>query len=242
MSAGLAATSITSTDPNEPMLDHAQLVGTAAPVVWQQADVMSLPFSDAPFDAAVCQFGVTCFPDKVAAHEEVARVPRPGGTYLNSVWDRLEANEFAHEIGQKLAALYPDNPPTFMSRTPHGYFNDATIRASLAAGAYIEGTPLRSAIEVLQRIAVHVQSERVTDRSRRVTARRHQHARRIDLHVTLRAPGDLKDLPRRRGASGSCQRRANSSVTSRIAEDTQPAAMGPSACCMATPRCCIAPW
>jgi SAM-dependent methyltransferase len=172
MSASLTSTAITATDLNQSMLDHAQSVGTAAPVTWQQADVMALPFSDASFDAAVCQFGVMFFPDKVAAHAEVARVLRPGGTYLFSVWDRLEANEFVDEIEQALAALYPDDPPTFMSRTPHGYFDDATIRADLAATgafesvtidpidafsrapsadiaarAYLEGTPLRSAIE-----------------------------------------------------------------------------------------------
>ena len=125
--------------------------------------------SDSGFVGSVPEFY-----DRVAAHAEVARVLRPGGTYLFSVWDRLEANQFVHEIEQALAALYPDNPPTFMSRTPHGYFDDATIRADLgatgafesvtidtvdafsrapsadiAAKAYIEGTPLRSAIEAL---------------------------------------------------------------------------------------------
>ena len=175
MSAGLtASTAITATDLNQPMLDHAQSVGTAAPVTWQQADVMSLPFPDASFDVAICQFGVMFFPDKATAHSEVARILRPGGTYLFSVWDQLEANEFVDEIEQALAALYPDNPPTFMSRTPHGYFDDATIRADLAASgafesvtidpveafsrapsadiaarAYLEGTPLRSAVEAL---------------------------------------------------------------------------------------------
>lgn len=89
------------------LVRRAMSAGTAAPVVSQRAN--------ASFDAAVCQFGVMLFPDKVAAHAEVARVLRRGGTYLFSVRDQLEANEFAHEIEHELAALYPDNPPTFMS-------------------------------------------------------------------------------------------------------------------------------
>jgi SAM-dependent methyltransferase len=145
MVAGLTkSAAITATDLNQPMLDHAQSVSTAAPVTWQQADVMALPFPDASFDAVVCQFGVMFFPDQAAAHAEVARVLRPGGTYLFSVWDRTEANEFVHEVEQALAALYPDSPPTFMSRTPHGYFDEATIRADVAATSAFESVTIDS--------------------------------------------------------------------------------------------------
>jgi ubiquinone/menaquinone biosynthesis C-methylase UbiE len=173
MAAGLnESASITATDLNQPMLDHAEAVGTAAPVEWQQADVMNLPFPDASFDVVICQFGVMFFPNKVAAHAEVARVLRPGGTYLFSVWDAIEQNEFVHVVEQALAELFPSNPPRFMSRTPHGYYDDGMLRADLAvsggfpsvtihavdahsraatadipAKAYLEGTPLLSEIE-----------------------------------------------------------------------------------------------
>ena len=43
-------------------------------VVWQQADAMKLPFSDADFDLIVCQFGVMFFPDKQASFRESFRV------------------------------------------------------------------------------------------------------------------------------------------------------------------------
>jgi ubiquinone/menaquinone biosynthesis C-methylase UbiE len=173
LAAGLSeSVAITATDLNQPMLDHAQTVGTAMPVEWQQADVMSLPFPNASFDVVVCQFGVMFFPDKIAAHGEVARVLRPGGTYVFSVWDAIEQNEFVHVVEQALAELFPPNPPRFMSRTPHGYFDDSTLRNDLAATdafasvtidavdaqsrartpdvaakAYLEGTPLLSEIE-----------------------------------------------------------------------------------------------
>jgi SAM-dependent methyltransferase len=163
---------IVATDLNQPMLDRAAAVGAARPVQWQQADALHLPFGDASFDAVVCQFGAMFFPDKVAAYAEARRVLRPGGTLLFNVWDRIEENEFADVVTQTLAQLFPDDPPCFLARTPHGYFDLQLIAQQLSqAGfgrpaafttvaarsrapsprmpcvAYCEGTPLRNEIE-----------------------------------------------------------------------------------------------
>jgi hypothetical protein len=71
-----------------------------------------------------------------------------------------------------LAALFPDDPPRFLARTPHGYHDPEIIKRDLAAGgftaspaivtlaarsraascerpavAYCQGTPLRNEIE-----------------------------------------------------------------------------------------------
>ncbi len=173
MASGLPnSVTITATDLSQAMLDHAESVGTARPVAWQQADVMDLPFPDTTFDVAVCQFGAMFFPDRTAAYAEVRRVLRPGGVFLFSVWDSVETNEFPRVVEQILAPMFPADPPTFMSRTPHGYFDEATIRsevaatgfnapidfeavearsraatAGLAAKAFCLGTPLRAEIE-----------------------------------------------------------------------------------------------
>src|SRR3954462_14914787 len=56
---GIAA--ITATALNPPMADHAQEIGCAGPVTWQQADAEKLPFEDASFDLVVWQFGVMFF-------------------------------------------------------------------------------------------------------------------------------------------------------------------------------------
>ncbi len=173
MAAALpGSTSITATDLNRPMIDRAAAIGTSRPVTWQQADVMDLPHADASFDVVVCQFGVMFFPDRVAAYREMRRVLRPGGTLLCNTWDRIEHNEFADTSTQALARLFPDDPPDFMARVPHGYFDEVRIRADLhAAGyadaarfdalearsraatseivaiGYCQGTPVRNAIE-----------------------------------------------------------------------------------------------
>jgi ubiquinone/menaquinone biosynthesis C-methylase UbiE len=163
---------LVATDLNEPMLARAAAMGTARPVTWLQADAQQLPFPDASFDVVACQFGVMFFPDKARAFAEVRRVLKPGGTWIFSVWDRIEHNDFAHAVALALAKVYPRNPPGFMARTPHGYHDRATIAADLARGgfgppttwemlaarstapspegparAYCQGTPWRNEIE-----------------------------------------------------------------------------------------------
>ena len=164
--------SIVATDLNQAMLDHASLVGTDRPVEWRQADAMHLPFADATFDAVVCQFGAMFFPEKAAAFSEARRVLRPGGVFIFNVWDRIEDNQFADTVTMALASLFPDEPPRFLARTPHGYYDSSIIARDLVHGgytkparietvaarskamssripaiAYCQGTPLRNEIE-----------------------------------------------------------------------------------------------
>ena len=173
LASALSATvALTATDLNQAMIDRAISVGTARPVRWEQADVLSLPYERASFDVVVCQFGVMFFPAKAEAFAEVDRVLRPGGQLLFNVWDRIEDNEFAEVVTQAVSSLFPADPPLFLRRTPHGYHDPEVIRADLRAGgfgsevriepvearsraatadavaiAYCQGTPLRDEIE-----------------------------------------------------------------------------------------------
>jgi ubiquinone/menaquinone biosynthesis C-methylase UbiE len=160
------------TDLNQPMLDRAaQMQSNASHIEWRQADALSLPFEDRSFDAVCCQFGVMFFPDRVAGFAEARRVLRPGGRFIFNAWDRIEENEFADVVTQAASLLFPDNPPLFLARTPHGYHQVDQIEADVrAAGfrkvdvvtiaeksrapsprhpavAYSQGTPLRNEIE-----------------------------------------------------------------------------------------------
>lgn len=163
---------IVATDLNQPMLDHAATVGTTRSVEWRQADAMQLPYPDGAFDLVVCQFGVMFFPNKSAAFSEARRVLRPGGTFIFNVWDRIVQNEFADTVTRALEQPFPEDPPRFLARVPHGYHDPSTIAQDLALGgftrppefttvaersragsphipalAYCQGTPLRSEIE-----------------------------------------------------------------------------------------------
>jgi SAM-dependent methyltransferase len=164
--------SVVATDLNAAMLEQAAAVGTKRTVEWRQADAMQLPFADGSFDAVVCQFGVMFFPDKPRAFSEALRVLKRDGAFIFNTWDRIEENEFADTVTTALASVFPDDPPRFLARTPHGYHDRAMLARDLAEGgftkqariatvaarsragsarvpaiAYCQGTPLRNEIE-----------------------------------------------------------------------------------------------
>jgi SAM-dependent methyltransferase len=95
-----------------------------------------LPFPDGAFDVVLCQFGVMFFPDKPRAFAEALRVLKPGGRFLFSIWDRIEANEFADAVVRSVAALYPQDPPMFLARTPHGHHDTAVLEAQLRTAGF----------------------------------------------------------------------------------------------------------
>jgi ubiquinone/menaquinone biosynthesis C-methylase UbiE len=131
-----ASAAITSTDLNQPMLDYAASLGTRHPVTWQQADAMNLAFDDGSFDVAVCQFGAMFFPDRAGAYAEFCRVLRPGGSLLFNVWDDIQHNEFADVVTAAAATVFPDDPPRFLARTPHGYHDLEGIRQELTTAGF----------------------------------------------------------------------------------------------------------
>ena len=129
MTAALPEAALIATDLNQAMLDHAAARHPSRDSVqWRQADALALPFEDASFDVVVCQFGAMFFPDRVKGYAEARRVVKPGGHYLFSVWDRIADNEFADVVTEALARIFPDDPPRFLARTPHGYHDGDRIR------------------------------------------------------------------------------------------------------------------
>jgi ubiquinone/menaquinone biosynthesis C-methylase UbiE len=162
---------IVATDLNQTMLDHAQKRSHDGRITWRQADALALPFEDQTFDIVACQFGAMFFPDKVQGYREARRVLKRGGRFFFNVWDQISENEFADVVTQALATLFPQDPPRFMARIPHGYHDVEKIREELTAAgfkeisiatvegksrassprepaiAYCEGTPLRNEIE-----------------------------------------------------------------------------------------------
>ena len=127
---------LTATDLNQPMVDHATSVGTRNPVTWQQADAMELPFDDCSFDAVVCQFGAMFFPNRPRAYAEFCRVLRPGGSLLFNVWDRIERNEVPQAVNGAVATVFPEDPPGFLARIPHGYHDTERVRADVASAGF----------------------------------------------------------------------------------------------------------
>lgn len=197
------------TDLNQPMLDHAARRQRADDrISWQQADALRLPFDDGIFDAVCCQFGAMFFPDRVAGFAEARRVLRSGGRFVFNVWDRIAENEFADVVTATAATFFPDDPPVFLARTPHGYHDVDLIRDEVAragfkdvsittiaeesrapspghpAIAYCQGTPLRNEIEARDAALL----EAITDRATEAIAERFGHGAvsgKIQGHVIV---------------------------------------------------------
>jgi len=127
---------IVASDLNQAMLDMAQTKLPAANVTWRQADAQNLPFEDSSFDAVMCQFGVMFFPDRPAAYREVLRVLKPDGVFLFAVWDSLDANPVSKAASDSAVALFPDDPPRFFERIPHGYADENRIRGELQLAGF----------------------------------------------------------------------------------------------------------
>jgi SAM-dependent methyltransferase len=195
------------TDLNQPMLDHAtSKQGDDHRIEWLQADALELPFDGDTFDAVICQYGVMFYPDRVKGYAEARRVLKPGGSYIFNVWDHIGANEFADVVTDAAAEIFPDDPPRFLARTPHGYHDVQVVRDDLCAAgfsditivtredisrapsarhpavAYCQGTPLRNEIEARDASLL----ELVTDRATEAIAKRYGGgpvASKIQAHI-----------------------------------------------------------
>src|SRR5262245_34806857 len=195
------------TDLNQPMLDYAatrQVFDNR--ISWRKADAQALPFEDAAFDLVCCQFGVMFFPDRQLGYREAKRVLKPGGCFLFNVWDRIEENIFANDVTNALAEVFPADPPRFLARTPHGYYDTGLIRRDLEeagfpnvaietrakqsrapsprhpAVAYCQGTPLRNEIEARDANKL----EEATEYAASMIANRHgsrEIAAKIQAHI-----------------------------------------------------------
>lgn len=138
---------LTVTDLNAPMLEvAARKFAKVEGVEFKPANACELPFEDAAFDCLVCQFGVMFFPDKDLSYREAHRVLQPGGTYLMSVWDSMDANPFSCVAHNTIAGFFDADPPGFY-KLPFGYNDRAAIAASLMGAGFDEVTVSDIALE-----------------------------------------------------------------------------------------------
>jgi len=145
-----ATTEIVATDLNADMFEFAKRkFKNGENVRWQQADASALPFSDASFDAVVCQFGFMFVPEKAAAMRESYRVLRSGGVFLFNVWDSFAANPFAEIAHTTIASFFDPDPPKFYE-IPFNLHDSKLVRELLQnAGfekieSFVETKPSRS--------------------------------------------------------------------------------------------------
>ena len=181
LAASLAAdASYVVTDLNQPMLDYAaSRQPPDSRIKWRQADALALPFENASFDLVCCQFGAMFFPDRTSGYREAKRVLKPGGCFLFSVWDRIEENAFADDVTNALARIFPDDPPRFLARTPHGYHDTAVIRSELEKAGF-------------SRVVIETRAEQSRASSPRIPAVAYCQGTLLRNEIEARATGKLE--------------------------------------------------
>ena len=132
LAAAIPAAEITATDLNAAMVEYG--AARAPGAKWQRADAMDLAFEESEFDLVICQFGVMFFPDKPAAFSQIRRVLAPAGRFVFNAWDTVDTHGFESVLTEALGVAFPDDPPTFIVTTPHGYADVRRAQADLAAG------------------------------------------------------------------------------------------------------------
>lgn len=184
MMAALPGAQVTATDLNVAMVDvGATQVPTAT---WRQADAMDLPFGDASVDLVACQFGVMFFPDRPRAYAEVARVLRPSGHFLFNCWGPLATHDVEATVMAALAESFPDDPPNFLARVPHGYHDTDLVAADLT----------RAGLG-----AIHIETVTLSCIGRNAADLAHGYCRGTPLRAEIEARGDLEATTRAVAAS-----------------------------------------
>jgi len=86
-----AAEQVVGCDRNAGMLEVARAVAPA--LRWVECPAERLAFEDDQFDGVGCQFGLMFFEEAQTAIREMARVLRPSGRLVVSVWSAFPDNE-----------------------------------------------------------------------------------------------------------------------------------------------------
>ena len=105
--------------------------------------------------------------------------PRPEArrAFLFNVWDEIADNEFADVVTEVLAAMFPQDPPRFMARTPHGYHDTDQIREQLDRGGIFRRFRSRRSTTEPARLAARIRRSPIV-RARRSETRSRPATRR----------------------------------------------------------------
>lgn len=113
-------------DANPDMLSVARRKSTR--IDWREGRAEELPFPDKNFDAAVSQFGMMFFEDRVAGLREMMRVLKPGGRLAVAVCDSLDRSPGYAALADLLERLFGD-PVADAFRAPFALGDPELLRS-----------------------------------------------------------------------------------------------------------------
>lgn len=121
-------------DLDEAMIAVARGIAVSpgsAPITWQRADAMDLPFPAASFDVVLCFEGIQFMPDRAKALAGFRRVLKPSGRLIGTLWGPLRESPGYQAIADGLAHFVsPD-----AGRFPPFALNGAAAIHTLLSGA-----------------------------------------------------------------------------------------------------------
>ena len=108
-----------------------------ANVSFVQADAQHYAFPKGEFDVAISRFGTMFFADHIAAFRNIASALRPGGRFVQLVWQAAERNEWAIDVQE---ALTPGKAPSPAEPTmdPFALADSGVTEAMLLAAGFSE--------------------------------------------------------------------------------------------------------
>lgn len=124
-------------DLNEGMLAVARTRNPG--LTWVQGDAGALPFSDAEFNAAICQFGWMFFADRAGAIRELRRVVGPQGRLAIAVWGPLDETPGYVAMAALIGALFGEDAARSLHQ-PYAFGDEALLRAELDAAGESDAT------------------------------------------------------------------------------------------------------
>jgi SAM-dependent methyltransferase len=106
-------------------------------VSFVRADAQTHPFPRAEFDVAISRFGTMFFADHIAAFRNIAAALRPGGRFVQLVWQQPERNEWTLELQEALNPGRPAPAPASMLN-PFALADSGITEAMLLAAGFSE--------------------------------------------------------------------------------------------------------
>jgi SAM-dependent methyltransferase len=105
-------------------------------IVFEVADMESLPFADGEFDRVTCRFGLMFVPDPVRALAQAHRVLAAGGTAGFMVWGPFDDTTNFFVLRQAFLDLFPDEAPDF--EIPFRLGAEGALKALFAEAGFAE--------------------------------------------------------------------------------------------------------